>query len=122
MYLENHYEDKETIQPLLTIEQSKILQEQIEENILNQFCSTSLSIEYLEYFPENDYIFNKNYNPMGSISCLALSIGTSSGSYTIPIKINADKLLHNNPNIDQDQHEKLVHVLKEQSSAFKWDY
>ena len=59
---------------------------------------------------------------MDSTSCLALSIGTSSVSYTIPIEITADKLLHNNPNIDQDQRKKLVHVLKEQSSAYTWDY
>ena len=108
MWLESPYEYEEIVQALLIIEQSTVLQEQTDENILNQFIYNSFILYILNIFQIMAIFsceFQENSNPIASSSSLELSIGSSSGCYTSPIEISLDKFLYINPIFDQDQQE-----------------
>ena len=60
IWVEDPYEDEEIAQPLLTIEQSKGLKEQIEYNFLNQFISTTNDAQYHQSSTPYDLIFSND--------------------------------------------------------------
>ena len=98
LWLENPYGDDE-IKPLLTIEQSQGLQEQIEENILDQFLSTTNCDQNLDSIFEYDHIFSEEFQESCNIEDLASSssilvVNVSSYSCTMPIEISLGNFLH----------------------------
>jgi hypothetical protein len=58
LWVEYPYKDEEITQPLLTIEQSRGLKEQTEDNFLNQFISTTDDAQYPESSSPYDLIFS----------------------------------------------------------------
>jgi hypothetical protein len=49
-------------------------------------------------------------------------IDESAMSYTMPYEISLGKFLHIYSGLDEDQHKKLVDILKEKSGSFSWEY
>ena len=61
LWLENPYGEENCIQPLLTLEQVKGVQEKNEEQILSLFLADSACIEYPQSFPNYTHIFSPKF-------------------------------------------------------------
>jgi hypothetical protein len=96
LWVEDPYEDEEIAQPLLTIEQSRGLKEQTEENFLNQFLSTIDCIIIPRIISMHDHVFSIDFqeycDKKKSSSFLISTINESSYSYSIPLEISPGKI------------------------------
>ena len=67
LWLESPYGDEDVEQPLLSISQTRGLEDQIEDDILDQFISSTPSVDFPESFSDLDHVFTEyfqeQYNP-----------------------------------------------------------
>ena len=107
-------------QPIVNVEQTRKLQEQIEENILDQFLSTYYYKNLndpndLETFDKYHHIFSKgfqeNYDLTQPLTSSVMNINENAKPATIPIEISPEKSLYINPRLDSDKQTQLIQVL-----------
>ena len=116
LWLENPYGDEDVEQPLLSISQTRGLEDQTEDDILEQFVSATTSIEFPQSFFDLDHVFTEDfqeqYYPSATSSSVVLFIDEKVGASTIPMEISPGRSLFINANLSQDQQNQLVNLLK----------
>ena len=126
LWLESPYGDEDMEQPLLSISQTRGLEDQTEDDILDQFISATTSIEFPQSFSDLDHVFTEDfqeqYYPSTISSSVVLFIDEKVGASTIPMEISPGRSLFINANLSQDQQNQLVKLLKAQPVAFAWIY
>ena len=107
LWLESPYGDEDVEQPLLSISQTRGLEDQTEDDILEQFVSATTSIEFPQSFSDLDNVFTEafqeQYYPSATSSLVFLFIDEKVGASTIPIEIGPGRSLFINANLPQDQ-------------------
>ena len=106
--------------------QTRKLQDQTEENILDQF----LSIDYyenlndpkdLENFDQYHHIFSQylheNYDFTQPLTTSVMTINKQLEPDTLPIELNPGKSLYINPRLDSEQRTQLIQILQKQSGG-----
>ena len=118
-------------QPSINVEQSRKLQEQTEENILDQFLSTDYyenlnDPKDLETFDQYHHIFSKgfqeNYDFTQPLTSSVMAINDQLEPDTLPVEISPGKSLYINPRLDSKQQTQLIQILQKQSGEFTWEY
>jgi len=61
LWLESPYGDEDVEQPLLSISQTRGLEDQTEDDILDQFISATTSVDFPQSFSDLDYVFTENF-------------------------------------------------------------
>ena len=61
LWLESPYWDEDVEQPLLSISQTRGLEHQTEDDILDQFISATTSIEFPQSFSDLDHVFIEDF-------------------------------------------------------------
>ena len=126
LWLESYYGDEDVEQPLLSISQTRGLEDQNEDDILDQFIPTTTSIDFPQSFSDIDHVFTEyfqeQYNPSNISSSVILFIDEKVGASTIPMEISPRRSLIINANLTEDQQSQLVQLLKAQFRAFDWTY
>ena len=61
LWLEGLYGDEDVEQPLLSISQTRGLEDQTEDDILDQFISATTSVDFPQSFSDLDYVFTENF-------------------------------------------------------------
>jgi len=84
LWLENPYGDEDVEQPLLSISQTRGLEHQTEDDILDQFISATTSIEFPQSFSDLDHVFTESfqeqYYPSATSSSVVLFIDEKVGA------------------------------------------
>ena len=126
LWLEIPYGDEDVEHPLLSISQTRGLEDQTEDDILDQFISATTSVDFPQSFSDLDYVFTENfqeqYDPSTISSSIILFIDEKVGALTIPMEISLGRSLIINANLTQDQQSQLVQLLEAQFGAFAWNY
>ena len=116
LWLEIPYGDEDVEQPLLSISQTRGLEDQTEDDILDQFISATTSVDFPQCFSDLDYVFTEyfqeQYNHSTISSSVVLFIDEKVGALTIPMEISPGSSLIINANLTQDQQSQLVQLLK----------
>ena len=115
-WLEDPYGDEILEEPLLSLDQARALHEQTEDNVLTQFLSSSVSIDFPQTFSQFDHIFSEeyqtHYDPSASTSASVIfSIDEQQESHAIPFPISPRKLLLINNGLTLEQQGQLVKIL-----------
>ena len=123
LWLEIPYEDENIEQPLLSISQSRRLEDQTEDDILDQFIFATTSVYFPRSFYEFDYFFiedfQEHYDSSAMSSFVVLFIDKKVESFTIPIEIVVKKsLIINARPIGPIS----PCILQAKSGAFSWTY
>ena len=115
LWLKNPYGDEEIEQPLLSISQSRGLEDQKENNILDQFISATTSVDFAHSFSEFDYFltedFQEHFDPMNISTSVVLFVDEKMEVFTIPIEVSPGNSLLINARLGLVQQDLLVHVL-----------
>ena len=78
MWLENPYGYEEVEKLLLSISQSRGLENTTKDNILDQFISFTTSVDFPHYFYELDYFlredFQENFDPLNISTSVVLFV------------------------------------------------
>ena len=122
LWMETLYGDKEVENPLFSIIKYRWLEDQIEDNILDQFISATTSIYFPQSFFEFDYFlredFQEKFDPLNISAYVVLFLDEKIEAFTATIEISPWKCLIINARLGQDQRDELVHVFQAQSGAF----
>ena len=117
LWLESPCGDVDIEQTWLSISQLKVLEDQTEDDILDQFISPTTRIDFPQSFSEFHYLFTKDfqesYDPSIISSYVVPFIDEKVEAFTVPFEISPGKSLIINAKLSQDQHDQLVHVLQE---------
>ena len=119
--------DGESSKPIFTINQIGSVKQPLEENHISNFLcvvepiyhNTSTDVD-LEQFFGIDAQENSDLTSLHSLSLPAYNV--SMQPETTLVEISPGKFMHLNPELEKQQTEKLLELLKEQSGAFAWDY
>ena len=107
LWLESPYGDEDVEQPLISIIQTRGLEDQTEDDILDQFISATTSIDFPQSFSDLDHVFTEDfqerYHPSTISSSVVLFIDEKVGASTIPMEISPGRSLFINANLSQDQ-------------------
>jgi hypothetical protein len=85
--------------------------------VLNQFISTITCVDFLQSFPQFEYMFGEEFQEqldpsIFSSTYFIFKTDESSMSYTMPYEISLGKCLHIKYGLDADQYKQLVDILK----------
>ena len=117
LWVEDPYEHNAIEQPSVNVEQTRKLQEQTEENILDQFLSTDYyenlnDPKDLENFDQYYHIlskyFQENYDFTQPLTSLVMTINEQLEPDTLPVEISPGKSLYINPRLDSEQQAQLI--------------
>ena len=113
------YEDEET-QPILTIGQALTFKDSTEDELISSFISEPSSVN-----PETSNHFAAILEPesqqnMNDENLYQTALGNSSKSTTV--EIEHGKTLNINPDLTEDEKQKLIKLLQANKEAFAWDY
>ena len=107
LWLENSYGDEEIEQPLLSISQSRGLEDQTEDNILDQFISATISVDFPRSFFEFDYFliedFQEHFDPLNISTSVVLFVDEKMEAFKIPIEVSLGNSLIINTRLSPKQ-------------------
>ena len=94
---------------------------------MNQFISSTTSIDFPQSFAKFDQIFRDEFQETMDLSMFTeapcvFTIEEHTGPFTIPCEVIPKKILHINAGLSEDQQTQLLKVLKKKSRAFTWEY
>ena len=103
------------------------MEEQTTENVLNQFISSTTSIDFPHSFTKFDQIFGDEFQETMALSMFietpcVFTIEEHTTPFTIPCEVGPEKFLHINAGLSEYQQAQLLKVLKKQAGAFAWEY
>lgn len=115
-WLEDPYGDEDLEETLLSLDQERALHEQTKDNVLNQFLSSTVCVDFPQTFSQFDHIFSEeyqtHYDPSASTSTSVIfSIDEQQESHAIPFPISPRKLLLINSGLTLEQQGQLVKIL-----------
>eukprot|EP00253_Pinus_taeda_P018125 PITA_18125 len=113
------YEDEET-QPILTIEQALTLKNSTEDELISKFISEPSSISSEIHNHLTTILESESQNNLETEN--SSQILADSPSKSVTVEIEQSKTLNINPNLTDNQKQKLMKLLKENKEAFAWDY
>ena len=113
------YEDEET-QPILTIGQALTFKDSTEDELISSFISepSSVNSETFNHFAA--ILEPESQQNMNNENLCQTALGNSSKSTTV--EIEPGKTLNINPDLTEDEKQKVIKLLQANKEAFAWDY
>ena len=93
---------------------------------MNQFISSTTSIDFPQSFDTFDQIFEDGFQETITLSMFmeapcVFTIKEHIGPFTIPCEVGPENFLHINAGLSDNQQAQLLQVLKKQDGAFAWE-
>jgi hypothetical protein len=126
IWLENPYGGEYFIRPLLTLEQVRGIQEQLDEQVLSLFLADTNCIEYPRSFVELSHIFSSEFQQTwyhDITQLYTLSPAPSDKEETTKlVEISLGKPLYINSSLEPEQKTQVIEMFQRQFDAFAWEY